>query len=76
MTIAKMKLDGKWVNIYANEINARLKKLENLADLTDVALARENLELVGDIDTHNHDSRYLSLIQAVAKESKIKIIKH
>lgn len=63
MAIARMKLDGKWVNLYANEINSRLKKTENLSDLTDTAVARENLEIVGDVTTHNHDSQYLPLIQ-------------
>ena len=69
MTIARIRLDGKWVNLYANEIDGRLKKSENLSDLTDVALARENLELVGDIDTHNHDSIYLPLIRTLSNTS-------
>lgn len=63
MTMLRMKLNGEWVNLYANEIKNRLKRTENLADLDDVSAARQNLELVGDIDTHNHDSRYLALIE-------------
>lgn len=65
MTIVRMRLNGKWENLYANEINNRLKKTENLADIDNVAIARENLELVGDVDTHNHDSRYLAMIENV-----------
>ena len=63
MAIAKMKIGGKWVNLYADEINSRLKISENLADVADKAIARENLELIGDVTTHNHDSTYLPLIQ-------------
>ena len=78
MAIAKMKIDGKWINLYANEISARLKKTENLADLSDIALARENLELVGDVDTHHHDSRYLPIIESIVAGAvqNIKIVKY
>ena len=65
MTIAKIKVKGQWVNLYADEINSRLKISRNLADLSDVATARENLGLVGDVSTHNHDSQYMSLIEKI-----------
>lgn len=66
MTVVRMKLNGEWVDLYAGEIKNRLKRTENLADLDDVAIARENLELVGDVDTHNHDSRYLAMIENIS----------
>lgn len=63
MTMLRMKLNGEWVDLYAGEIKNRLKRTENLADLDDASAARQNLELTGDVSTHNHDSRYLSLIE-------------
>lgn len=78
MAIARMKIDGKWINLYANEINSRLKISENLSDLSDVAIARENLELVGDVNTHHHDSQYLPIINSMIAGAvqNIKIIKY
>lgn len=65
MAVAKIKINGEWLELYGSEMNGRLKVLENLADVADPNIARENLGLKGDIDTHNHDSRYLPLIDAI-----------
>lgn len=70
MTVARIRLNGEWVNLYADEIKSRLKISSNLSDLSDVSTARENLELTGDVDTHHHDSRYLSLIENAVSENE------
>ena len=62
MAIAKIKINGEWLELYGTEMSGRLKVLENLADVADPDIARENLGLAGDVTTHNHDSRYLPLI--------------
>ncbi|MBD8523916.1 hypothetical protein MKY88_24405 [Lysinibacillus sp. FSL R7-0073] len=54
MAILKWWNGEEWLNVSYERLDRRL----NLADLTDVAKARENLELVGNVDTHHHDERY------------------
>lgn len=54
---------GEWIRIYKDALNRRLKRNKNLADLTDKAAARENLEIYGDnVTSHLHDSTYIPLI--------------
>lgn len=55
MAILKWWNGTEWIPVSYE----RLDRRENLADLTDVAKARENLELVGNnVTTHYHDDRY------------------
>ena len=62
MAVLKWKSAKGWIVFYASYLKNCLQKNQNLADLTDRAEARKNLELVGDVTTHNHDSRYMPLI--------------
>lgn len=65
MSIIKWRKNNKWFSLYADAIKNRLKRTENLADLTDKTEALKNLGLTGDVETHHHDSRYLPLIEQV-----------
>lgn len=55
-------VDEQWIPIYADAINNRARRDYNLSDLHDVAEARKNLGLYGDVtdiaNSHNHDKRY------------------
>lgn len=62
MAIWKYKLQDGWHILYGNILSKVLRKDKNLSDLEDISAARENLELSGDVITHNHDSRYMPLI--------------
>lgn len=62
MAILKWKSAKGWVSLYANFIKDCLQRNQNLADLPDKDKARENLGLTGDVTTHNHDSRYMPII--------------
>lgn len=60
----------QWIRVstdYSNAIKLRLRKDLNLADLTDKNKARENLELVGEVSSHHHDSRYKVPLDAEVK---------
>lgn len=63
MKLIKMKTKDGWVTLYKSLFESFLSKDKNLADLPNVEEARKNLGLTGDVTTHNHDSRYLPLIQ-------------
>lgn len=55
MAILKWWNGTEWIPVS----HERLDRRQNLADLTDVSKARENLELVGNnVTTHYHDDRY------------------
>lgn len=64
--LLKFKKDAtQWWTLYVEAIKNRLRRDKNLSDLTNVAAARVNLELVGDNNqTHFHDNRYLPVIKA------------
>lgn len=62
MAVLKWKSAKGWIVFYASYLKNCLQKNQNLADLTNRAEARKNLELVGDVTTHNHDSRYMPII--------------
>lgn len=68
MAVLKWKSAKGWLVFYASYLKNCLQKSKNLGDLTDRAKARENLELVGDVTTHNHDSRYMSLINGMKSD--------
>ena len=71
--LLKVKEDlKKWYTFYAEAIRNRLRIDKNLADVSDVQKARDNLGLSGDNNhTHNHDDRYMILIQKEAEERKL-----
>lgn len=58
MAIWKYKLQDGWHILYGNLLSKMVRKDKNLEDLEDRSAARENLELTGDVTTHNHDSYY------------------
>lgn len=68
MAVLKWKSAQGWLVFYANFLKNCLQKTKNLADLTDRAEARKNLELIGDVTTHNHDSYYMPIINNFKKE--------
>lgn len=70
MSILKWKKNNKWVSIYADAIKNRLMRTANLSDLTDKTAALNNLGLTGDVETHNHDARYLPMFEKL--ENKVK----
>lgn len=60
-----------WEGIYDNALRNRLRRDKNLADLTNKADARKNLELIGDnVETHYHDSRYMPYIKTLQGDTK------
>lgn len=63
MNLIKIKTKDGWITLYKALFESFLSKNKNLADLTDKDAARKNLELTGDVETHNHDSRYMPVIQ-------------
>lgn len=63
MSVLKYFKDGNWKILYGQEIANRLKKTENLKDLSNIQEARKNIGLDGDnITNHNHNSIYMPLI--------------
>lgn len=72
MAVLKWKKSvTEWIGFYADSIKNRLRRDKNLSDVLDVVEARKNLGLTGDSnDTHYHDGRYLTLINAEVNERK------
>lgn len=69
MAVLKYKDNEGFKSLYSEAIKNRLRKDQNLADVTNVQEARENLELTGDNNhTHYHDDRYLPKIEAEAEQ--------
>lgn len=68
MRLFRFLKDGKWLPLYLGQIRNRLRKDLNLSDVLDVAKARENLELTGEVESHYHDKRYLPLIDKAKQE--------
>lgn len=64
MNLIKMKTKDGWITLYKALFKSFLSKNQNLADLTDKKAAQKNLGVTGDINTHNHDSIYMPIIQA------------
>ncbi len=62
MAVLKWKTTKGWISLYTQFIKNCLQKDQNLADIPDKDKARENIGLTGDVATHNHDSRYLPII--------------
>ena len=52
------KIGNGWVTLYSAFFNLAMRADRNLSELLDKAKARENLGLIGDVSSHNHDSRY------------------
>ena len=60
MSILKTRENDVWKTAYGNYIKNFLDNNKNLADISDAAQARKNLELADDnVINHNHDTRYL-----------------
>lgn len=64
MHVFKIKTKDGWVSLYRALMNLFVRKDKNLADLENKDEALINLGLAGDVTSHNHDNRYLPLIQA------------
>lgn len=62
------KAENDWVTLYGSVLKNRLRRDKNLADLTDATEAKKNLGLLGDVSDHNHDSRYMPMLQRVADD--------
>lgn len=54
-----------WVPLYGAALRNRLRRDKNLSDLTNVTEAKKNLGLYGNVEDHNHDSRYLPMIERI-----------
>ena len=65
MKVVKLKTDEGWVSLYQTFLNKCLRKDKNLIDVENKDEALVNLGLTGTITSHNHDSLYLPLIQAL-----------
>lgn len=63
MHVFKIKTKDGWVSLYRTLMNLFVRKDKNLADLENKDEALTNLGLTGDVTSHNHDNRYLPLIQ-------------
>ena len=72
MAVLKWKKSvTEWIGFYTDSIKNRLRRDKNLSDVLDVAEARKNIGLSGDSnDTHYHDGRYLTMINAEVNERK------
>ena len=68
MALWKYKLSDGWHILYGGILSKVMRKDKNLSDLQDIAIARENLELVGDVTTHNHDTRYQTQINILTEQ--------
>lgn len=64
------KGEPQWIGLYTKELRNRTRKDKNLADLPDKSIARENLELKGEVIDHWHDKRYLPKIQEAFGKSQ------
>lgn len=62
MNLIKIKTAKGWVTLYKAMFGSFLSKDKNLADVPDKGTALKNLGLTGDVTTHNHDSRYMPII--------------
>lgn len=58
MNILRFFKNKKWTPLYFSELKNRLRRDKNLSDINNIAEARQNLELTGEVDTHHHDNRY------------------
>lgn len=65
MLILNWRSEDKWNPLYTLYLQNTLKKKNNLSDLTDVNEALKNLMLVGDVETHWHDGRYLPFFNSL-----------
>lgn len=62
MNLMKIKTAKGWVTLYKAMFESFLSKDKNLSDIADKNEALKNLGLTGDVTTHNHDSRYMPII--------------
>lgn len=65
MLIFNWRSEDKWNPLYTLYLQNTLKKKNNLSDLTDINEALKNLMLVGDVETHWHDGRYLPFFNSL-----------
>lgn len=65
MLIFNWRSEDKWNSLYTLYLQNTLKKKNNLSDLTDINEALRNLMLVGDVETHWHDGRYLPFFNSL-----------
>ena len=68
MSTIKYKTDEKWETLYEDDINYYGRQDENLADMEDKTETRKNLGIVGDVETHHHDTRYETMVRKEAAE--------
>lgn len=68
MRLLRFLKDGQWLPLYLGQLKNRLRKDLNLSDLMSVEEARKNLELVGEVETHHHDTRYKQMIDQAKQE--------
>ena len=61
----KSEKENDWVTLYGTVLKNRLRRDKNLADLTDKTEAKRNLGLLGDVSDHNHDGRYMAMLQRI-----------
>ena len=59
MNIIRFLKGKEWIPLYFKELKNRTRRDKNLSDLNDIAEARKNLGLVGEVDSHTHDDMYL-----------------
>lgn len=61
MAVMKYCKNKEWVDVSRSTKN-RLRFDKNLSDVKSTDDARKNLGLTGDVQTHNHDTRYMTAI--------------
>lgn len=71
MGLLKYKLSDGWHVLYGGILQKVMRKDKNLSDLESISSARQNLELVGDVSTHHHDSRYQNQIDAITNDINV-----
>lgn len=64
----KSEKENDWVTLYGTVLKNRLRRDKNLADLTDKTEAKRNLGLLGDVPDHNHDGRYMPMLQRISDD--------
>lgn len=70
MEVLRFLQNGRWRNLYYGMLKNRLRRDLNLKDISSVSDALENLGLTGDVETHNHDTRYKKMIEQAKGEMR------